>query len=224
MNLPTEWNVFLQFPGSWFPHRCSICIAAPGCSLHFQQNMCYRKQTSTSESENLPMSKRFAQIKWAAARGVVGWVCSREHQKQTRVWLEFFKKYLFVSSSSSFAQEQFEWSSIQRKSGRVSTFLLWQVLQSIAIAFTGCHLYTWEKKHLHLSLFNSEIFVDHYPCILLQRIIMSFFSAYPHQTSSDSLDLNKLQVLLSILPYFCYVNAQRSQAEFQLPLLWEFPG
>lgn len=56
MNLPTEWNVSLEFSDSCFPHRCSLCIAAPGCSLHSQQNMCCGK-TSTRESENLPMSK-----------------------------------------------------------------------------------------------------------------------------------------------------------------------
>lgn len=170
MNLPTEWNMSLEFSNSCFPHRCSICIAARGCSLQSQQNMCCGKQTSTRESENLPMSKRIVQIKWAAARGVVGWVCSRDPQKQTLVWLKFFKKYLLVPSSSSLAQAQFEWSSIQRKSGSVFTFWLWQVLQSTSTAFTGCHLHAWEKKHLHLSLFNSEIGVDHYPCILLYRI------------------------------------------------------
>lgn len=206
MNLPPEWNVSLELCDCCCPHSCSWLLPTP------QQNMCCAKQTSTRESENLSVSKRLVQNKWAAARGAVGWVGSRDAQKQPQVGLKFLKKPCLPPPA------QFGCSSIQRRSGRELTFLLWWVLQSTSVAFTGCHLHAWEEKHLHLSLFNSEMFVGHYPCsILLQRIVMMlFFPAHPHQTSSGSLDLNKLPVLLSIFPYSLFLLCEHPKVPVRI--------
>lgn len=86
MNLPPEWNVSLEFCDCCCPHSCSRLLPTP------QQNMCCAKQTSTRESENLSVSKRLVQNKWATARGAVGWVGSRDAQKQPQVGLKFLKK------------------------------------------------------------------------------------------------------------------------------------
>lgn len=65
-------------------------------------------------------------------------------------------------------------------------------------------IYMHDRKCLHL--FSSEIFADHYACILFPRIIVILFlPSYPHQASSDSLDLNKLQLLLSIFCYYLFL-------------------
>lgn len=86
--------------------------------------------------------------------------------------------------------------------------------QGVYVHFSWDRFYTQHLLHLQdviythnrINIFNSEIFVDHYPCILLPRIIIILFlPAYPHQTSSDSLDLNKLQVLHSIFRYYLFL-------------------
>lgn len=46
--------------------------------LQWQQNTQCGKQSSTTESENLPMSKTIVQTKWAVARCLVGQVGSRD--------------------------------------------------------------------------------------------------------------------------------------------------
>lgn len=81
-----------------FPHRFSVCSwefsAAPA------ERVLWKEDFRQKKSENLPTSKRFVQIEWAAVN-VVGWVCSRDPQKQTRAWLKFFKKYFLVSPAAA---------------------------------------------------------------------------------------------------------------------------
>lgn len=101
--------------------------------------------------------------------------------------------------------------------GSIRTVQLWQGLHSASIAFTGCHPNAWEiQKRLHLSSSDSEIFADHCPCILFHRIIIiPFLPAYLYQTYSDSLDLNKLPVLLFTFCYSLFLLRKHSKVPSQ---------
>lgn len=84
-----------------------------------------------------------------------------------------------------------------------------------------------KKAFAFLSLFNAEVFADHYPYILFPKIIIiSFLPAYPHHTSSDSLDLNKLQILFSMFRYYLFPLCKHPEVPVRIsaPLFWEFPG
>lgn len=54
--------------------------------------------------------------------------------------------------------------------------------------------------------------MDHYPCFLFLRIIViPFLPSYLCETSSDSPDLNKLQVLLSIFCYYLFMLCKHTK-------------